>query len=352
MKILGFRPVMPSFLNGRKQLTTVEANTTRCVTKNRWVIESGKRWAESWWIPQLILLVNGKIKQWRYFNQVIPNSSIRFVEDDLSITCAMINAYSSPCTLNIDYGEDVANQMLERLDRDNVFEKWLTDLEEQRLLKWNKCESIYCIFPSLTLDDVEKITFGMILNLFWSSNMSHASRFISNPSCKVLHSRPSSTCLLQRWRFSLSCRNTWRIWGFGSRSIPVATCCSSNIHLYYSICRWWCGKSHQGMVLLLHHWSPCCRMLFPYLCSSFASWSRPKHHFYPFPSAYGISVSTIGTRQRSCIFFGLWRRLRSGFEWWQPHQIHFERWQRSGIQQRFRLTEHFPQFTHSHQLIT
>ena len=41
MKILGFQPIMPAFLNGKKQFTAEEANKTRCITKTRWVVESG-----------------------------------------------------------------------------------------------------------------------------------------------------------------------------------------------------------------------------------------------------------------------------------------------------------------------
>ncbi len=42
MKMLGFHVAMPSFLNGKKQLTTEETNHSRCVTANRWVIESSE----------------------------------------------------------------------------------------------------------------------------------------------------------------------------------------------------------------------------------------------------------------------------------------------------------------------
>lgn len=42
MKMLGFRTAMPSFLNGKTQLTTEEANQSRLVTANRWVIESSE----------------------------------------------------------------------------------------------------------------------------------------------------------------------------------------------------------------------------------------------------------------------------------------------------------------------
>ncbi|CAF5224454.1 unnamed protein product, partial [Rotaria magnacalcarata] len=38
----GLQVAMPSFLHNRKQLPADEANRTRFVTKNRWVIESGK----------------------------------------------------------------------------------------------------------------------------------------------------------------------------------------------------------------------------------------------------------------------------------------------------------------------
>lgn len=43
MAQLGFRVQIPCFLRGRKQLPTREANSTRCVTKVRWVIESGMK---------------------------------------------------------------------------------------------------------------------------------------------------------------------------------------------------------------------------------------------------------------------------------------------------------------------
>ena len=42
MKILGFHAVMPSFLNGKTQLTAHEANQSRLVTATRWVIESSE----------------------------------------------------------------------------------------------------------------------------------------------------------------------------------------------------------------------------------------------------------------------------------------------------------------------
>jgi lipopolysaccharide biosynthesis glycosyltransferase len=42
MNKFGFEVAMPHFLNGRKQFSFEEANRNRCITKVRWVIESGK----------------------------------------------------------------------------------------------------------------------------------------------------------------------------------------------------------------------------------------------------------------------------------------------------------------------
>lgn len=43
MTQLGFNVQMPDFLKGKKQLSTMDANHARSVTKVRWVIEAGMR---------------------------------------------------------------------------------------------------------------------------------------------------------------------------------------------------------------------------------------------------------------------------------------------------------------------
>ena len=42
MEELGLRIEIPAFLRGKQQFTTQEANHSRMITKNRWIIESGK----------------------------------------------------------------------------------------------------------------------------------------------------------------------------------------------------------------------------------------------------------------------------------------------------------------------
>ncbi|CAF3485948.1 unnamed protein product [Rotaria sp. Silwood2] len=71
MKTLGFQTAMPDFLNGKKQLSVEEANKTRCVTKTRWVVESG-----SYQIHRATSYIQDHLKE-AYYN---PNQLIFYVE--------------------------------------------------------------------------------------------------------------------------------------------------------------------------------------------------------------------------------------------------------------------------------
>ena len=80
MQALGLDVAMPSFLDERRQLSADEANHSRCITKIRWVVEAA----------------NPRIKQFKYFANSIQNSSLIYLESDLSIACAVINRYQPP----------------------------------------------------------------------------------------------------------------------------------------------------------------------------------------------------------------------------------------------------------------
>jgi len=61
---LGIKTEMPVFLKrGQKQHTVEESNSSRLVTKIRWVVES----------------VNGKLNCWKYLANIIPNSQIPYI---------------------------------------------------------------------------------------------------------------------------------------------------------------------------------------------------------------------------------------------------------------------------------
>ena len=78
---LGVRTEMPKFLpKGQKQFTCEEANTSRMVTKIRWVVES----------------VNGRLKQWKYLQNIVPNNQIPDIGENVKLIGAICNKYKPP----------------------------------------------------------------------------------------------------------------------------------------------------------------------------------------------------------------------------------------------------------------
>jgi len=66
----------------------LQANSSRMVTKIRWIVES----------------VNGRIKQWKYFQNIVPNTQIPFIRDYLRLVAALCNKYLT--ALNTGRSED------------------------------------------------------------------------------------------------------------------------------------------------------------------------------------------------------------------------------------------------------
>lgn len=106
------------------------------------------------------VLVNGKIKQWRFFNQTIQNSSIPFVGDYLNIVCSLINCYRASAIKDIHSGAVMAQEMINLLHSKNICQERLRRLEASKELKWKKYDAQYCLFPSLTATYVQQITKG------------------------------------------------------------------------------------------------------------------------------------------------------------------------------------------------
>ena len=75
---LGLKREMPSFLAKGQKKSALESKFSRFITKIRWIIES----------------VNGRIKQWRALDQVVPNSQIPWIGDSVRIVSAVFNRYN------------------------------------------------------------------------------------------------------------------------------------------------------------------------------------------------------------------------------------------------------------------
>ncbi|CAC5369106.1 unnamed protein product [Mytilus coruscus] len=83
---LGIKTEMPKFLKkGEKQHDVEDSNSSRLTTKIRWIVESA----------------NGRMKQWKYLANVVPNSQIPNIGEDLRLVCAISNKYLKPlCSSN------------------------------------------------------------------------------------------------------------------------------------------------------------------------------------------------------------------------------------------------------------
>lgn len=145
LKELGINAEMPAFLDkNTKQLSDKAANYSRIITKTRWVVES----------------VNGLIKTWKYFANIIPNSNIRYLQDDFRIFCALINRYRPDRVVDKHDDDRQVAKMLSLVEKTNQLKKFAD--EHKRLSKKNTRQDISSIdFPILTEDFIRSLTFGV-----------------------------------------------------------------------------------------------------------------------------------------------------------------------------------------------
>lgn len=146
----GLQVHMPFYLpRGKKQHSTTEANISRMVTKVRWVVESA----------------NGRLKQWRLLDKVVPNKLLPQIGDFVRIVCALCNKFR-PCLGSMDpESSEIATKMLEKADMPNTVQ---TLVEENNLLTRRAVYSAIEAssdqldnFPVLSLDDMRTITLGI-----------------------------------------------------------------------------------------------------------------------------------------------------------------------------------------------
>jgi DDE superfamily endonuclease len=163
--------MLPSFLNGRRRFTAVEANQSRYVTKVRWVVEAA----------------NARIKQFKLLANVVANSSLRNLESYISIVCSLINRYNPPIK-NDHCSDGILIEKMNSLSKEKkTFERVgffnnyqyfvvflqlpLQFLEQQGLKqnssKWEIIDHVEILdqFPILSEDDIIKnITLGASLS--------------------------------------------------------------------------------------------------------------------------------------------------------------------------------------------
>ncbi len=135
---------MPNYLTEGKQPSSVEANQSRLVTKTRWVVES----------------INGLIKRWLYFNNIVENVNVPNLEEDFKIICAIINKYRPPRVKDQLGDRELAIEMLKRVKLNNELKNKVQ--KYQRKSKKNQTVDFESLnFPILTEDYIRKLAFGI-----------------------------------------------------------------------------------------------------------------------------------------------------------------------------------------------
>ncbi|CAC5393858.1 unnamed protein product [Mytilus coruscus] len=128
---LGIQTEMPSFLKKcQSQFTTEESNTSRLITKIRWVVESA----------------NGRIKIWVFFNHVMPNSQKPYIGEYLRIVCSICNKYFKP----LSSGDPQEDQLL-----------GCKMIYLSKSSSWCKIDAASVDFPSITEEDHRNLTLGV-----------------------------------------------------------------------------------------------------------------------------------------------------------------------------------------------
>lgn len=141
MRALGLDVCMPDFLNGRRRFDAMEANRSRFISKIRWVVESA----------------NGRVKQFKWLNQTIQNSTIPQIRDYLQIACALVNAYRQPAISSSFHDPLIAERMTACLHKPNMLRTWL----DNEILRWfDNDASALVDFPILDIDQIRLITVG------------------------------------------------------------------------------------------------------------------------------------------------------------------------------------------------
>ncbi|CAF4604568.1 unnamed protein product [Didymodactylos carnosus] len=149
VKLLGYQTYMPAFLSkGSKQFDTQTANETRFVTKIRWMIESA----------------NGRIKQWRLFDKVLPNSLLKTVGDLVAIVRALLNCYGAPFIQDFSKDKLLGKKMRQLRDQTNELGEYVAKLKSKTEIpiQYKELDAADTVpdFPRLTLEQLNDITLG------------------------------------------------------------------------------------------------------------------------------------------------------------------------------------------------
>jgi hypothetical protein len=149
----GYRVVSPTFLHGESQFSTLDANSARLVTKNRFSVEAD----------------NAKLKRFKLLNNTISNHHLigDRITDFIRIAASLLNRFHVPVRRDSPEDELTANRMLEKSTMENEMRERMeregTRLwESRRATDWIAYEAgMFSEFPQLTEEDIQQLTMGV-----------------------------------------------------------------------------------------------------------------------------------------------------------------------------------------------
>lgn len=147
----GFRVKIPAHASGNRQLTCLEANRTRLVTKCRFEVEK----------------MNGVLKNtFKMFSITQETYWVPTLMHDFTIAAALVNRLKSmrpkqnPSDLHID---ELSRKMLERLNTPNFLHEALKGNSFAAVIRAKKYQifDTPLTFPTLSIDDLKNVSFGI-----------------------------------------------------------------------------------------------------------------------------------------------------------------------------------------------
>lgn len=130
----------------KKQLTTMQANRSRLVTKCRYVVEAR----------------NGHMKcVWRMFKMVWTTKALPHLMDDFRIGAALLNKFFRNILTDKNLSAEVANRMLQRSHEPNKIAKIIDQATFQSNLKTFQSVDNFDMFPEMTEDDLFLFALGV-----------------------------------------------------------------------------------------------------------------------------------------------------------------------------------------------
>ncbi|KAK0156926.1 hypothetical protein PV328_012114, partial [Microctonus aethiopoides] len=134
---LGFKVLMPALKGKRNQLTTIESNQSRFVTKIRWVVEA----------------VHGDIKQkFKVLDHQLDNTLLPKVHFFCRVACFLHNEFGARLDSDVDFSEKVVDATNSKKHLDNTL---ASEVETNR---WARRNVLFNTITSHDLTDFPELT--------------------------------------------------------------------------------------------------------------------------------------------------------------------------------------------------